>query len=691
MAGLSLAGFGLLAYFYVIHSGFILLLISAAWIFIGIRLYVSYREELKNTLEKQQRSVRTAKSGTAGIVSQIEQKIQNIPLEKLPEYLNILQILNPGVYKKAIIQLLNNDNDTIQQIALFQAQELCLLDAIPILNRIMLSKYFPVLKNSGLITKVYGTLRGAEYRLEKLKYIEQLTYSKLTRERRFGAALSAYADENMKAKLLNKLFRDSNEGVRYQAVASAAGSKNPDLHNSLIEKLDFPLYSNAAVSALIATGELVFPALESAFYMTGQEEKIQLRIIQIYGSIGTIKAVELLLKKLNYPNQNIISATLDALSQSNFNVNAAQSLLLKRELEELCNTLAWDMSFYLDLQREGGSKLLMQAMESEIANNRHTIFKLLALLYDPTSVALVQKNINSGDIEAVEFATELLDVFLAEESKPMLLPILNDMPYPDKLERLQNSFPTEPMTKREVLQLLIQKDYKWINRWTKACAIYELSEYDNPEDTRIFIANLINPHPMLREAAAKALYKRNTEVLHQSMQRFNNKLQYIADNELLSRPDLIEEASRLQIPVLKFDIVKSLSEIDCFREIPGLVLSEIAKILDVAQYQPQETIAEYASVQDMDYFIVHSGALRLVKDEVVLKLCEEKAFVHNLGFINEQNSRIMLKADTEAVVYKIPKDTFNELFSFYDIIPDAILRYKVEIQREIVFGEAIVT
>ena len=117
------------------------------------------------------------------------------------------------------------------------------------------------------------------------------------------------------------------------------------------------------------------------------------------------------------------------------------------------------------------------------------------------------------------------------------------------LERLQNTFPTEPMPKRDVLQLLIQKDYKWINRWTKACAIHDLSGYNDPEDTSIFIANLINPHPMLREAAAQALFKHNADILQQSMLRFDNKLQYIAANELLSRPDLIQEASRLEIPV----------------------------------------------------------------------------------------------------------------------------------------------
>ncbi|NJO01136.1 MAG: hypothetical protein HC880_05030 [Bacteroidia bacterium] len=93
-------------------------------------------------------------------------------------------------------------HEEIQKAALLQAGKLCILESIPMLDIIIQSKYFPVLNHAELIQDTSKKLRGAEFRLERLKYIKQLTLSKQLNERIFGALLTTYSAESIKKELL---------------------------------------------------------------------------------------------------------------------------------------------------------------------------------------------------------------------------------------------------------------------------------------------------------------------------------------------------------------------------------------------------------------------------------------------------------------------------------------------------------
>ncbi|MGB5928627.1 MAG: HEAT repeat domain-containing protein, partial [Cyclobacteriaceae bacterium] len=578
-----------------------------------VMMHRQYRHVLKNTLDKQQLTMDNLKAAPS-FIQKVLGKLPEVKAGILNRHLNLLYSLNPVTARKAVLDLLSHEDDQVQEIVLKMAGRLCLLDAIKELEEIQRSKYFQVSPNAELIRSTYSKLKGAAFRLEKIRYIEQLTMSKQVKERVFGALLTTYAEEELKARLLNKLFRDRNVRVRKQAVAASAGSKEAVLHRNLIEKLGDTTYANAAVASLVASGQDVLPVLESAFYTSGQEESVQLRIVEVYGKIGGEQAVDYLLKKLEYTNQNIVQAALNALSRSGYTVSKEKLLEIKRELDEVCGVLIWNMSVYLDLERENAGSLLMQAMDTEIKGNYDKVFQLLALIYEPRSVQLVRDNISSGDVEKAEFASELLDLFIAEEAKAILLPILNVSSYKEKIIRLQYQFPTESMSRHEALRDLIQRDYKWVNRWTKVCAMKELENDFEQVDVRLYQANLVNPHPMLRETAALILYRHNAVEFQAYIERFSNKLSYFKADEILAKVVRADSEEGRRIPELKWEIVEIFSNTEDFKDTSGLVLSELASKLTIEKYKKEDYIIFKESPERTALYYVHEGSVS-VTDE----------------------------------------------------------------------------
>jgi hypothetical protein len=72
-------------------------------------------------------------------------------------------------------------------------------------------------------------------------------------------------------------------------------------------------------------------------------------------------------------------------------------------------------------------------------------------------------------------------------------------------------FPQEKMNRLERLFDIINKDYNIIGKWTKACALELLVNYDKAQVMEILCANLVNPSQVIRETAAWVLFTMDNE------------------------------------------------------------------------------------------------------------------------------------------------------------------------------------
>ncbi|NJL12432.1 MAG: hypothetical protein HC913_05200 [Microscillaceae bacterium] len=582
-------------------------------------------------------------------------------------------------YLLEIKQMAIEIDEESQGIALMQASKLCILEGIPILDIVMKSKYFPVLENAELIRQTYRRLRGAEFRLERIKYVRQLTYSKQSEERIFGALLTLYAQESVQTELLPNLLRDPVYAVRYQALVAASHTQSPPLYYQLIDKLAEPAYSNAAFAALNTLGEAIFPYLENAYYMTGQKEVIQLRILQIYGRLATESSVEYLLNKLKDANQNLSRMALAKLALCGRKMKPEKANLINAELREVCENLVWNLAIVLALRRQASGEILLEALEAEIDNNYEEIFSLLSLLYEPASVVLVRQSLNEGDPEKAEFARELLDILLDERVKPVLIPLLDiSTDYETKIREVQDEYPIQATTRlhrAEALIALIQRDYKSINRWTKACALAELAQVDDFQDTSIFVANIVNPHVLISEIAYRYLYEKGALAFAENVPYLKDTVRYPGVAQLAEHMAFLTRTDEPTLGRLRYDIVRFMAEVGEFRNVPGLILAEIAEQMTWHHYQTGHTIASYAQIGEMDYFLVVDGSLVLKSQHIEIQDYRPRELVHALNFINETIPQISLETLSETIVLRISREAFQTLLSIHETVARALLRH----------------
>ena len=143
---------------------------------------------------------------------------------------------------------------------------------------------------------------------------------------------------------------------------------------------------------------------------------------------------------------------------------------------------------------------------------------LLAMIYDAQSIKLVRDNIELGTTDSVAFGIEMLDIFVDDDLKPKLFPVLDDIKDIEKLKKLNDFYPPENFDSYEDLLLqIVNRDYNHINKWTKGLSMYKLTLMRGVKVTDDLVANLFNPDRFMLQTAAAVIYRLDKEAYHLSL------------------------------------------------------------------------------------------------------------------------------------------------------------------------------
>jgi ATP:ADP antiporter, AAA family len=651
----------------------ILLLIPIVFLVIRYGLYEVYRKKLKESLV----NMKVMSSNQNTFIYRFNEHLDTYKGIQVIRGINLSYLINPIISKETCQKLIPSDDNLRQRVGIIKANNLCLLEAKDQLKDLTTTKYFVASPNRDKIEYVLSRFGAIQTRMNKEKYVEQLSISKKNDERVFGAKLCRYADKETNSVIMLRLIKDPILQVVKNVLVSSEGIDNERLIKNVIEKLGSSALANSAYAALLRMNAKYLSTLDDVFYQTGQTEKVQIRIIQLYGDIASEDVIGFLLKKLNYTNQNIIAAALQALSKCSLTLSDDRLVTIKHELNELCQVLIWNLTMISDLRGQKCSDLLLNAMETEIKYNYESLFNLLSLLTDAKTMYLIKSNIQSDDFDKITFALELASIVLKDEMKAIILPLLQPLRYEDKVRKMQEYFPTERMEKREILYNIIQHDYKWINRWTKACALKELANEKNQEDMPVFLANMVNPDPMLAELAAVSAFELNKTVYFDNKEMFGPAfMKKIGKNTFLEiENDTRQSGDEKQMPLLKFDIIKYLRGITEFSLIPGEVLKKLTDHVVPYKFKKGETIENFEYTNDNDYFhIVYSGHVGVYLNNSFFQSVGNNYFLSTLDFLFDNELNISYVAETDVQIFKILTNEFVELLSFYDEIPESVFK-----------------
>lgn len=646
---------------------FVLALISI--IIIWHFIYKNY----KKTLHKKLYDNRLNKTDRYDFFEHIQNLFKVSDKDNSTILANLLYILNPYRSKKIFESLITNGSDHFQGIGLVYSNQLLLIESIEKVKDLTTSKYYASSSNRDYIDSSLNTFEDIFNRMRKETYIPQLSISKIDEERLYAALLCEQRELSETCEILKRLLKDDQIRVLKQAIVSASNINDLDITKQIVEKLDQSFLSNAAFASLINTQEDHLIALEESFYETGQNEKTQIKIVQILGEIASPQAIKYLFPKVNYTNQKVITAALKALSKCETELPKNEELVIKHELEEVCRYLIWNSSLLLDLKKTPCSQSLTKALKTEIEFNYKSLFDLLNLLYSAQSIQLIQENLNSRDYERRAFAIELAAVVLKDEMKPIILPLLQPISMQEQVKSLQKHFCTESMSKTKVLYDIIQRDYKWISPWTKACALKELAENNKIQDIPLLLANMVNPDPLLAEIAARSVFIIDRDIYQENKRMLGRKYKGLISAEAMQ---IIESSSQSnRTPRLKADIIEYLQNVPKLANIPGEILKLLTDCVHLKKMEKNETICFNVESPDYGfYYVIYSGSIDLYVNSKLIATHKELSFVSHLDLLPVKNDTIELVADSPVVYYDINPDRLNEFMHTYPEISLSILK-----------------
>lgn len=660
IAGAAIYGFSLLPIFSVNYIPLFVFIFCVLYFFVVRNLYSGYRDKVRQKLETSESQTDKLERGLSAVIRKLEQMLTALSSSKAVFSYKLLEKMDPSRSAGWVNDLMRNETQPAReyaQVRLNEMKGLSVSDKYVVRvntaetgDKTLLSKrdLDQILRSGGDVTKAR---------------IQHLTRSSSPEDRQYAAELLLHTSADENTSFLIELLHDAEAKVKLTAITTSIKKNNPEVILALIEQLAVPAYSNQAMDALVQIGGKSLALLDSAFYRSGQTVQSMIKIIQTVGRIGGQKAKEILWSKIDFPDKVIVSQVLLSLGECGFKAAESQQVRIRYALDLDIADYSWNLGAMQEVGEAGIGPLVRQAVRWETQGDVDHLFMLLAMIYETRSIQLVKENIESGTPEGVTFAIELLDVFLAEQLKDRVIPVLDDLSDQEKRDRLEAFYPRTALDERLVLKFLINRDFTQTNRYTKACVLYQIGLLRIREFELDLIAQMFNPDLLISEVAAWALHQIDPAQYDENILRVSE-----------DRRKRIHAVIRDKEEILLFDRVRFLMEMPVFDGIPGLTVSHLADLTEMLHLTGNQTVV-LDDGQNDSFFIVYEGqATFLEKGQTAGKFQKGDFVGERVGHSGYLHTNI-LKPDPGVRLMRIGKVQFYEVVAANVKLADRILDY----------------
>ena len=579
------------------------------WYWVTNRMYHGYRDTLKSSLVKNKSKLEKELVKEYTMDSLLEKEVRGTAEEKVVYGLRLMEKLEPALFESSVVQLAESNLKKVKQFALEKIRELGIGEE----ER----------ETRTLASEAAGSAEDSDLLSISPEKLMKLSKSVKQTDRLLAAKLLRKLISTKTIFILLELLRDADPKVRTEALLTARRVKRPETWNVLIDLLSSPVYAYPAASALKEAGQKALHILETAFHKSGQSDLVMLKIVQIIGHIGGKEGLQLLWKKIDYPDKRIVKQILYSLRFINYQAVGREALEVKDLLDVEMGKTLWNLAALDELPDNPEFNFLKGALREEVVDNYDHITLLLSLLYDPQSVQLARENIETGTPDGVQYGLELLDLFVDKDLKPKLVPLLDDMATKVKLELLQIYFPRESYNPVQVMNYILNRDFNYNNRWTKVCAVYASAFVSNFRISRGLISQMFNRDKFLQEASAWVIYNKDKEAYHSITERLPHKDRKFLDSSIQNNQllDGLDDGFFLGVEMILF-----IKQLPAFKNIPGNSICDLADKILPMDLKARERIVFTKSDESGPILIVATG-------EIVLKNGNEEVVTLKKGSV----------------------------------------------------------
>jgi AAA family ATP:ADP antiporter len=239
------------------------------------------------------------------------------------------------------------------------------------------------------------------------------------------------------ASELNRLLKDKSPDVLRYAIESAGKLKRREFVPYLIKHLSTPRVESASSKALVEYGNKITGILKDYLADSDVNLKTRRAIPDILEQVGTQRAADLLAIELKRKEDEVETEIIEALYKIRIKhpeVHFPQKPILEKAIQIIkkCYFILLEMH---DLMADRRKDNLVSDMEKNLARSLKHIFELLSLVYSPDDIIKAYQNICTGTKKSIDYSVELLDNILQREVKEVLLPLIDDISFEDRVRK----------------------------------------------------------------------------------------------------------------------------------------------------------------------------------------------------------------------------------------------------------------
>lgn len=503
------------------------------------------------------------------------------------------------------------------------------------------------------------------------QFTEMRTSSDPSERRMAARVLGDVGIQNFYRPLV-PLLHDEDLEVRSEAVIAAGKLKNSKLWPDVLAAIDSPGLQSASVSALVAGGQSVLPLLESSFEKRSQDPEFQVRLLRVFQQIRGEEVLGFLERHLNVTHPAVYTRVLNALSSCRYRVPAKKTAQIAEMIRTESQHATWLLTVHASLPDDEPFSLLRNAIEDLGQQDLDRVYLLLSFIYDSQAMFDSRNNLEHQSAERRAYAVEIVDSTIDRDLKPYVLPLLDDLPPAERLQRLKSNKEISAVTKtatENLVEIIRDVDFR-VNDWTRACAIFaaaKLQWRDCLESVKFAATNTRNP--LVRQTAIWAIsqfdsveYEKLISQLTADDLTLQSALQFFAQHN-----------KGTQLMLLDIEKLLILKTVPIFAEAPDYVLAQVIPILEEQEFEAGQRVFDKGDLGTSMYIIV-SGKVRVHIDDRELTVLGERQVFGELALLDPEPRSASVTAIEPTLVFRISQSAIYDLMASHVEIVRGIMR-----------------
>ena len=647
---------------------YFLIALLIAWGFVAFRLYKAYQNSLNQSLSKFQQSGEGPDE--EDIQSLLEGALKHDSEPAVHNALSFIERIDFAGFMNALSNLLGSTSKKIRGISLKKIFD----QNIPVTAKDLLEKIQREKsgENMGIATHILERIgKTGSGKISKDDLL-QMAKSASSKERYAAGMYLFEIDKFDHHAVINTLLRDPDKAIRNLAIEAAKTWKVTDTVPVLIDFLSGGYYRQA-FEALVQIGEGAVEMLEQSHYKSGITQQTLNRVTRILGHIGGEAAISSLVNKINYQNREVERYALRALKELDYQADEHVLPSILEGIKASVRQIAWYLAAQNTVEENVMGDPIETAVHEELRNAQDHLYLLLSLAYDPNSIHHIRKNLESGTSEGIGFAIELLDIFVADEVKPVLFPVLDDTTTVEKIRQLQVEFPIVILEPYELLMSIINRDPNFVNPVSKAAAIHMLNAQEEVAVSDDLIAQVFNPDDLLSELACVQLEKLDRDLLLKVLVRLPSERKGYLLKMIRANTDGQQ--------ALIWNKVEFIQKNPLFEKLHSSVQYQIAERMDRVMLEEGGEIRITGMAGGTGLAVVRSGDLILMQNSRELGQLSPHDITGILPFMIAEKDSILIRAKGPSILYTM--ESLDELIFDYEEMAMVMYRWAKDQQNQL--------